>query len=334
MLKQREAKIFTIICFIIFVLAVSFAQLMNQNGIVVLLIGIAIFIVYISGILLINHINNRIYRLRLSTENMDSDIVERFLDDELGRLANHIDKMISMYGESKQLQIQEKEFLRDIISDISHQIKTPLASLSLFNEIMQEDLKDERFTDMLLQSKLQLERIQWLVLSMLQLARIEANSITFNMQEVSAGYIINNCLNILQAGIKKKDIKFRITGNDAVILADGEWLQEALINVIKNAVDYSPASSTISIKVKKTPIATTISVRDEGNGIPEKDRLNVFKRFYRADNNSTNSNNVGIGLSLSKSIVCGMGGKIWIDSRHISECNMGEQSYTSINIML
>lgn len=331
MFRQKVQKIYLIGCILIFALATIIAALSKFPNKAIFLIFVSVSLVWFLGSLAIENINKRIYNIRVATENLKPEETEIYIDDELGKLASEIDKLIKLYEESLESKTKEKEFLRDIISDMSHQIKTPLASLSLFNEILQEDLNDERFKDMVESSNTQLERIKWLILSMLQLSKIEAKSVCFNKSYISSISIITSCVDILKTSIDAKSLKINLPSVDYDILVDGEWLKEALVNIIKNAVEYSDFNSKIDITLSKTPVATTFSITDYGDGISEEDRLNVFKRFYRTE--KSKSDNVGIGLSLSKSIIEEMGGRIWIESRHKDECINGEHSYTSIYIM-
>lgn len=331
MFRQREQKILFITAVIIFIAGVLISNILDINEVIVPVLGLAIFLIWFVSALIINRINKRVYNIRIATENIISEEKEKYRDDEIGKLASEISKLINLYQENLESKYKEKEFLRDVISDMSHQIKTPLAALSLFNEIMLEELDNEDFRAMLTSSDTQLERIKWLVFSMLKLSKLEAKSVCFDMSDTSCINILSSCVNMLQTLADAKNIHINIPDSDCYIYTDGEWLQEALVNIIKNAIEYSYPETSIDINVTKTPIASTICIKDYGDGIPEKDRLNVFKRFYRTDNSK--SSNVGIGLALSKSIIEELGGKIWIESRHISQCIESESSYTAVYIM-
>ena len=187
---------------------------------------------------------------------------------------------------------------------------------------------------MIEQSGLQIERIKWLVLSMLQLARIEASSIEFKIEEAYFHDIINSCIDILTVKADEKNIKFKVSDDNETIRVDVEWFKEALINIIKNSIEYSPDNSSVDISIKKTPLETRIYITDYGIGIPESERINIFKRFYTVHSNQVNPNSVGIGLALSKSIIEGIGGRIWVESRYKDECKGDEQSYTKMIISI
>ena len=133
---------------------------------------------------------------------------------------------------------------------------------------------------------------------------------------------------------KLNNIIFNLNVKNETVRVDNEWFKEALINIIKNAIEYSPENNEIDIEINKTPMETRIYIKDYGVGIPESDRLNIFKRFYTVHSNQVNPNSVGLGLALSKSIIEGMNGRIWVESRYSTECKGDEKSYTRMVISL
>ncbi len=334
MLVSRESKRFSIISLLIISSVDICGMLLLENRKMILLQTVACLVIYICGIRAINHMNNRIADIGAAARKCDMDVIEKYEEGEIGRLSQSIAEMLTLLQEAESRQRREKEFLRDIISDISHQIKTPVASLTVFNDIMLEEVSDEKYRQMLEQSEQQLTRITWLVQSLLQLARIEAEAVTFAKEPVDIRNLVEQCIDIVQMKAKEKNVKFIINGEHITAYADAEWFKEAIVNVMKNAIDYGPQGENVEVTITQTPIATKISIKDFGPGILPEDRLNIFKRFYRSDTSRTNPNNVGIGLALSKSIIEGCGGKIWVESRHISECIAGERSYTAMIIML
>lgn len=249
-------------------------------------------------------------------------------DESLERLYDSYYKLVEQLETAVEKEKREKEFLRDIISDISHQLKTPLSSISVFNELMLAgavtDEKKQR--QMLEQSNQQIMRMEWMVLALLKLARIEAGAIQFNKSMWDATYIIQQS----KAGVehmlqeRKQYMEIVCEGNEQ-IYCDGDWLCEALINLMKNASDYSEAGSKITVSVEAQAFFTVVEIRDQGMGILEDKLGHIFQRFYRV-NQEVNPNSVGIGLSLAKSIIEGQGGYITVNSV------LGE--YTSFRITM
>lgn len=241
---------------------------------------------------------------------------EPYKQGELGELYTNLYKLVQALKESNRKEQEEKIFLRDIMSDISHQLKTPLASLTVFLDL----LYDERVPDvdkqkqMLLESKNQVSRMEWMVLSMLKLARIEAGAIQFEKHPCSLYAIVAQAKESVAYLTEKRGQQIDVQIDEKqMLVCDGDWLTEAIINLLKNASDYSGEQTTIHIWTEGNPMYTRIYVKDEGCGIAESELKNIFKRFYRI-NKEVNPNSVGIGLSLTKSIVEGMGGKISVRS--------------------
>ena len=237
---------------------------------------------------------------------------EPYKQGELGELYTNLYKLVQALKGSNRKEQEEKIFLRDIMSDISHQLKTPLASLTVFLDL----LYDGRVPDvdkqkqMLLESKNQVSRMEWMVLSMLKLARIEAGAIQFEKHPCSLYAIVAQAKESVAYLTEKRGQQIDVQIDEKqMLVCDGDWLTEAIINLLKNASDYSGEQTTIHIWTEDNPMY----VKDEGCGIAESELKNIFKRFYRI-NKEVNPNSVGIGLSLTKSIVEGMGGKISVRS--------------------
>lgn len=246
----------------------------------------------------------------------DSASEEEFRQGSMGILYTNFYKMVSFLRESREKELSEKIFLRDIISDISHQLKTPLATLNVFVDMLLDDkVSDpERRRQVLIEAQNQLSRMEWMVLSLLKLARIEAGAIEFQKQSWNMDVICSQAADGVRYLTAKRGQNVNIDCDDELKLeCDGDWLTEAIINLLKNASDYSESGTNIDLKVEQNDLFTRIYVRDYGMGIPENEIPNIFKRFYRVDHD-VNPNSVGIGLSLTKSIVEGMGGRITVKS--------------------
>lgn len=270
------------------------------------------------------HTLNSVYKEMERISGIMADIMEQeaeppteeYKEGTIGILYSNFYKLVYALKESRNREMKEKIFLRDIISDISHQLKTPLASLNVFVDLLSEDKVTDRDKQrqILKEAGNQLNRMEWMVLSMLKLARIEAGAIQFNKMETLLLPILSEAVEAVQYLARNKNQSIRIDCPENVcLLCDGDWLTEAVINLLKNASDYSEAGTDITVEVEKTNVFTRIYVKDEGAGIPEQEIPNIFRRFYRV-NHAVNPNSVGIGLSLTKSIIEGMGGSIHVKS--------------------
>lgn len=241
---------------------------------------------------------------------------EEYKEGTVGILYSNFYKLLYLLKDSQRREREEKIFLQDIISDISHQLKTPLSSLNVFIDLLLEDkVEDEGKRKQLLQeAQNQLSRMEWMVLSMLKLARIEAGAVPFQRRNTPLYPLLAEAVQGVGYLTEKREQSVTVEcAKDCMLMCDGDWLLEALINLLKNASDYSKTGQTIRLEVEQTSMYTSIYVKDEGIGIPEREIPNVFKRFYRV-NQEVNPNSVGIGLSLTKSIIEGMQGSIRVKS--------------------
>ncbi len=224
-------------------------------------------------------------------------------------------KMVTAIRQSKDKEESEKVFLQDLIADISHQLKTPLATLTIYQDLLcnpavSEDKKQEVLG---LMGK-QLSRMEWLILSLLKLARLEAGAIEFTMEKKKLLPTIQMAHQNVSALLKAKNQQISINCDDSIsVNHDVDWTAEALTNILKNATEYAPTNSTIELNVKHSQVMTNIEVKDYGKGIDSASLPHIFKRFYRAKSD-VNENSIGIGLSLSKGIMKGQGGDITVCS--------------------
>ncbi|MBQ9983057.1 MAG: HAMP domain-containing histidine kinase [Lachnospiraceae bacterium] len=295
-------------------------ELTWKDGSVVLLFAICLIVIYIITYRRLNHVYTEVETIsEMMSEMMEGKEElpeEQYKEGAVGVLYTNFYKVVGILQENRNRELNEKIFLRDIISDISHQLKTPLASLNVFVDLLLEDkIADEaKRKQILSEAANQLSRMEWMVLSMLKLARIEAGAIQFDKKKVSLKPILMQAAEGVQFLVQKRNQTLLVDcDEDVMMLCDGEWLTEALINLLKNASDYSGEGKRIWIGVEHTNVYTRIYVKDEGVGIAESELPNIFKRFYRV-HQEVNPNSVGIGLSLTKSIIEGMDGMIRVQS--------------------
>ena len=242
----------------------------------------------------INEIKNRKY---------DLDINENS-EDELSNLKNELYKITIMLKEESEISRQDKENIKMSVEDISHQLKTPLTSIMIMldnlkdNPNMDEDTK-QRF---IFEISKQVDWINWLVISILKLSRLEANVVKFSDNKINVKKFIDEIIDNLEIPIEIKNQKIIIEGNEyASFIGDYKWQQEAITNIIKNAIEHNKENGKITIKYEENVLFTKITIIDEGQGIAKEDLKHIFERFYKAQNSSDNS--VGIGLSLAKNII-------------------------------
>ena len=276
----------------------------------------------------------RAYRSVEKASEMMEEISVELEDGNIGILNTNFEKVVNMLREGRRKEAEEKKFLKDVMSDISHQLKTPIASLNVFIDLLLNDKlpSEEEKKRVLKEAENQMTRMQWMTLSMLKLARIEAGVIDFNIKEASVSAMLDEVRGALRYLTDMREQRMIIDcAEDILVKADPEWLIEALINIVKNASDYSDEGTDIEIRVEANSVFTRIYVKDHGIGIPESELPNIFKRFYRISN-EVNPNSVGIGLALSKSIVEGMDGNLRVKSKVKDETS--DESGTEFQIQL
>lgn len=225
-------------------------------------------------------------------------------EGDLSKLALSFNSMRGIIKNNLYELKAEKQFLVNLLSDISHQLKTPLSSMIVYNDILlTKKLTIEQRNIFLTNSKSQLYRINWLIKSILKLARLDAKAIDFNKENQSLNETIESSIEALKVKASYFNIKIIFKENTNVTFPhDREWIREALINIIKNAIEHSKKNGEINIYIEENPIYRRVTVEDNGEGISEKDLPSIFKRFYKAKT-SNNSESIGIGLALSKSII-------------------------------
>lgn len=210
----------------------------------------------------------------------------------------------------------EKQFLVDLLSDISHQLKTPLSSVILYNDIMvNKELSAKQRETFLLNNQSQLEKMNWLIKNMLKLAKLDAKAIEITKENQSLNETIQDSIDALESKALEAQVKIIFHEKEEVSFEhDRLWLEEALINIVKNAIEHTPKAGTINLNLMENPLYTRVIIEDTGEGIAEGDLPNIFKRFYKAKT-SKKSESIGIGLALAKSIIEAHNGMIEVQSK-------------------
>jgi len=236
-------------------------------------------------------------------------------EGDIYRFFSSVERLSTMLQSKNNAEHKVKEFLKSTISNISHQLKTPLAALNIYQGIISEEPENEevvrRFSEKI---GISLNHMEQLIGAMLKITRLDIGNIAFEKKEYYISELISHSVSQLteRAICEKKQI--RILGNiKQVINCDLEWTSEAIGNIIKNALDHTKQGDIIRISWECTPVIFRIFISDNGNGIAQEDIHHIFKRFYRSKH-SLNVQGVGLGLPLAKSIIEGQGGLISVQS--------------------
>lgn len=241
----------------------------------------------------IEQINNKNYELKID-ENSEG---------ELSNLKNELYKITVMLKEQAEKSLNDKKMLKKSLEDISHQLKTPLTSISIMldNIIENPNMDEKTKNNFMIEISRQIEWINWLVISILKLSKLESNTVEFERKEIDVKSLVKDAIKNLAIPLDIKQQNITINGENATFYGDYNWQLEAITNVLKNCIEHSPENSTIYINFVENKFYTKISITDEGNGIDKEDIKHIFERFYKGKNSSSNS--IGIGLALSKSII-------------------------------
>ncbi|HWS41905.1 MAG TPA: HAMP domain-containing sensor histidine kinase [Pseudoflavonifractor sp.] len=238
-------------------------------------------------------------------------------EGELSILKNEIYKAANALTQQADALKRDKSELAAALSDISHQLKTPLTSLGIMADLLEEEhLPTEKRGEFLASMRQGLDRMEWLVLTLLKLARLDADAAVLTKTPILLSELTERALSPMLIPIEIKEQIVHVQGEDTHVQCDPNWTVEALGNIIKNAVENTPIGTVIDITYGKNLLYTFIQVRDNGPGIDSADLPHLFKRFYRGNKKhppmaeDAGQNSVGIGLAMSRTILRKQNGDI------------------------
>lgn len=208
---------------------------------------------------------------------------------------------------------QEREKLQELVSDISHQTKTPLSNILLYTQLLQEQDIDGQSRQLVDEIRQQSEKLEFLIQSLVKTSRLETGTFQLAPLKNNIDSVIDAAIEQITPKAKSKQIKIMYSSQSHTAKFDIKWTQEALFNILDNAVKYSPRNSVIKITVYAYEMFACVLVADQGIGIPEEELPRIFGRFYRGQN-VREQNGVGIGLYLCRQIIEGQGGYITVES--------------------
>ncbi|WP_411679752.1 ATP-binding protein [Clostridium thailandense] len=238
------------------------------------------------------------------------------IEGDFSKLSSSFNSMRGIIRSNITALKNEKQFLVDLLSDISHQLKTPLSSMVVYNDILlSKELTKEQSRMFLTNNQNQLKRMNWLIKSILKLAKLDAGAIEFVKENVSLNESIEESVDVLKSKSIEGNIEIIFNESTEIFFEhDKLWMEEAFINIIKNGIEHTLEGGKITITIIENPIYRRIIIEDTGEGIKESDLPNIFKRFYRAKT-SRKTDSVGIGLALAKSIIEAHNGFIEVQSK-------------------
>ncbi len=246
----------------------------------------------------LSQVNNYLFRVCAGEYSLD---IPDNREGELSILKNNLYKVILLLRSSNDKLKQDKLFLADSLADISHQLKTPLSSVIIMADLLKDETDEAHRNELIDIIESQAEKMNWLIKTLLKLAKFDAGTISFNLKEIYAAEVIKKATEPFLSVMHEKGLEIIIAIDNAFrFTGDFNWSVEAFGNIIKNCVEHTPKGGRIEISTRATNIYHEISVKDSGIGISPEDLPHIFERFYTGKDSSSES--IGIGLALSKTV--------------------------------
>lgn len=315
-MRYRELIQMGSICLVITVAAAILTVMFPKYGVLfVCLLGASITLYAIiftkERYKKINELSDYLYRIYMGEYTLD---VRDYKEGELSILKSEIYKLTLRMIEQNELLLKDKTYLADALSDITHQLKTPLTSISMMADLLATDhIDDVKRLEFTKNIHTQVERMRLLVVSLLKMSKLDAKAVELKQEPILLRDLVEQSMEPFRIIEELKEIKVHIEGDEeASCMGDFPWLQEAVSNIIKNCFEHTRIQGKIQIHYSENAIYSQISIADSGEGIDEEDLPHIFERFYKGKN--ANPDSVGIGLALAKQIITGHNGSIHIIS--------------------
>lgn len=248
----------------------------------------------------INRLSRYLYKLCNDDKLLD---IRDNSEGELSILKNNIYKTAVKLNTQTELMNRDKNYLADSLADISHQIKTPVASMMIMVDLLgNPELDEEKRREFINNISMQLEKIQWIITNLLKLSKLDSNTIVLKRETVNMEKLITSCVGSFLILMDLKNQELDVSGDSkAVFRGDFNWSVEAVSNIIKNCIEHTPENGKLKIRYTNEYMYTLLTIEDNGIGIDPEDIPHIFERFYKGANSSVES--VGIGLALTKVIL-------------------------------
>ncbi len=252
---------------------------------------------------------------RMLDKAMEGSFTEEDFDESLlSAVETKLARYLAASTVSARNLQREKDSVKTLIADISHQTKTPIANILLYTQLLQEQSLSEEGRICANALEGQAEKLQALIEALVKASRLESGIIALRPQPGALAPVIHSAMAQLAPKAARKGITVTLGAVDGSAVLDPKWTEEALFNLLDNAVKYTPAGGTIHVAVKEYPMFAAIEVSDSGPGIPEEEQASIFQRFYRGAAHSQ-EDGVGIGLYLVRRIAQGQGGYVKVSSK-------------------
>lgn len=245
--------------------------------------------------------------------------LENYVEGELSLLQSDIHKVTMRMIDLNERLLKDKTYLADTLADISHQLKTPMTSMMVMSDLLNDgELPADKRAEFTKNIQNQLSRMEWLLTTLLRMSKLDAGTLKLNTEKVDLEKLIKRSVEHLLIPIELKNQSLVIRRDDGQDMSlqvnvDENWTVESISNIVKNCMEHTPKDGTIFIKYGKNPLYDYIIISDNGVGILDEDLPHIFKRFYKGKNASKDS--VGIGLAFAKQIINMENGSIEVKSK-------------------
>lgn len=235
--------------------------------------------------------------------------IDQYREGELSILASQMEKITLRLTEAADRVQHEKENLADSLADISHQLRTPMTSMNLAVTMLRKpDLDRARRMELTAELRSQLQRVDWLVETLLKLSKLDAGTVELSTEQLPLRDLIARSAEPLAIAMDVREISLRIHCAGGTFTGDPGWTAEAVGNILKNCMEHTPAGGSVTVTAEETPLFVKIEIEDTGEGIAPADLPHIFDRFYQGANACPTS--YGIGLSLAKAIITAQNGTV------------------------
>ncbi|NLY45362.1 MAG: HAMP domain-containing histidine kinase [Tissierella sp.] len=292
--------------------------LKDRKGVIYSSILFSLFLtsLYLIGMAIFNRNKRKnINTLKEYLENINKGeyVLNIDVDEDFAIVSDELYKTVVSLRELKEKADKDKSILKNNIADISHQLKTPITSINIMSQLMEDSNSKDENKEYIHRLNKQIERLEELTNSLLTISKLDADAIQFKEEIIDFIEIIELATEPILLLIEKKNIQLSIIGDNSSIQGDSHWLSEAFLNIIKNSVEHIDNNGKIDIIINSNPIFKEIIIEDNGIGFLKEDMPYIFNRFYKGKN--ANKDSIGIGLSMAKLIIEKHNGEIRVENR-------------------
>lgn len=256
-----------------------------------------------------------VYLMRIRSGDYSLDIRDN-REGSISKLKNDIYKLTVMLREQAELLRKDKAYLADSLADISHQIKTPLTSMAVMTDLLREpSLPEEKRLEFLNSIRTTIDRMEWLVSTLLKLAKLDAGSVVMKAEPSGVLALCKEAVEPLMIRAELGEVSLSVSGPNAMLSCDRRWTEEAILNIVKNCIEHTGSGGWVRVQCIDNPLHVRVEVTDNGGGIHPEDLPHIFERFYRGKDAKPDS--AGIGLAMARAVLLHQNGDLTAENTDV-----------------